>query len=267
MIIQVPQELYEIPFTLIKNLSSEQHILWRENETMIMERLGFEGKNIFYNHINMKYIFNQKQGIKPSLIHKEKFCRLAATLPRKIRPTSIPSMFNEFKLNGQRLAIFCIQWRGYHKCPIGTRFLKNYHHDGRGSRDWYVINMDNNKSMWIPDLIPYQVGLFGYFQDKESIYRLDLEKYFKVMGDLGSVAPLKEIEINEGSNNDNTYWDTSIIYTPQELERMEAERKQEEKLKKQQIKQEKRHHRWLMANGYNTNSFRVTSDNLGFFSC
>ena len=41
-----------------------------------------------------------------------------------------------------------------------------------------MTNLDTNENLWIPDLLPAQVSMFGFFQNLE--YRLDPEKYIRV---------------------------------------------------------------------------------------
>ena len=98
---------------------------------------------------------------------------------------------NEIMLNHQHLRITCMKWGGAEECPIKKSFTDKYNGYSRGDRDWFVTNLDNSTNIWIPDLLPAQIGMFGFFQSPSSQYRLDPELYIKVMGLISTVSPLK----------------------------------------------------------------------------
>jgi hypothetical protein len=89
---------------------------------------------------------------------------------------------NEFRLNGQHLRVTSIVWGGAETCPIEKSFTDKYHGYSRGDRDWLVTNLDRMCSIWIPDLLPSQIGLFGFCQSPSSAYRVEPETYVKVFG-------------------------------------------------------------------------------------
>lgn len=93
-----------------------------------------------------------------------------------------PKTSNEILLNGQHLWISCIIWQGASQCPIEKHFSDKYFGYERGDRDWFVTNLDRNISMFLPDLLPSQIGMFGFFQGLESSFRIDPETYIKVFG-------------------------------------------------------------------------------------
>lgn len=97
----------------------------------------------------------------------------------------------DITLNDQKLRITYVSWGGAEECPIEKTFSDKYHGYQRGDRDWFISNLDNGLNIWVPDLIPSQVGMFGFFQSPSSPYRLDPEMYIKVMGISKPVKKLK----------------------------------------------------------------------------
>lgn len=95
------------------------------------------------------------------------------------------------KFNNQNLLIILLTWMGAEICPIEQEFLKEYYAFGKGYCDWLIINLDNMESLWVPDLVPYQIGMFGFFQDEYSEYRLDPQKYINFMNIKPNVKPIK----------------------------------------------------------------------------
>jgi len=80
-------------------------------------------------------------------------------------------------------------WLGSVSCPISNVVDKDMKHQFRsGGCDWFVTK--NNEMIWIPDLLPKQIGMWGFFQSQSSEYRLDPEKYIKFFNLNGLVKPL-----------------------------------------------------------------------------
>lgn len=90
--------------------------------------------------------------------------------------------YNEIKLNGQHLRVNCIVWGGAEQCPIEKSFSDKYYEYQRGDRDWFVENVENGEKIWIPDLVPAQAAMFGFFQSPSSPYRVDPKQYVKIFG-------------------------------------------------------------------------------------
>jgi hypothetical protein len=77
----------------------------------------------------------------------------------------------------EKLLVYRIEWGGAEKCPIYSHFEKKYIGYRRGNVDWFICNVVNGSQVWVPDLVVYQIGLFGFLQGLESPYRLDLKAY------------------------------------------------------------------------------------------
>lgn len=73
--------------------------------------------------------------------------------------------------------VFRIEWGGSEQCPIYSAFETNYIGYRRGNCDWFIRNVFTGAQVWIPDLVVYQVGLFGFLQDETSPYRFDIANY------------------------------------------------------------------------------------------
>lgn len=70
-----------------------------------------------------------------------------------------------------------VEWLGSEKCPIYSAFESAYIGYRRGNCDWFIRNVFTGAQVWIPDLVIYQVGLFGFLQDEQSPYRFDIANY------------------------------------------------------------------------------------------
>jgi hypothetical protein len=85
-------------------------------------------------------------------------------------------------MNNNDYRITCITWSKSEICPIECFYSDEDHSFERGYKDWLISNITTGDKIWIPDLVPFQVGMFGFFQGLESKYRVDPEKYMNVMG-------------------------------------------------------------------------------------
>lgn len=54
-----------------------------------------------------------------------------------------------------------------------------------------MTNLNNNKKIWIPDLVPVQIGMFGFSQTSE--YKVCIKDYVEVMG-LSLRGPINQIQ-------------------------------------------------------------------------
>jgi hypothetical protein len=129
-------------------------------------------------------------------------------------------VINEIKLNGQQFIISRVGYLGSEVCPIvdslsdkeyqerykefsGNSFPGNsFPRDG--NCNWLISNLDNGMKMWLLDLLPSQVAMFGFCQSPSSYFKLDLEKYIKVFN-LDLVPKIEPIDIKN-----NNY----IAYSP-----------------------------------------------------
>jgi len=186
----------QIP-TIEEKLRKEGHLggeglLKRISKDMdILKNAGLSKEDIYKNHRNMYMIFNEcdenmsndkiaevlekTQNVKH---YDELIKNMAKNFTREWCCWSrIIQMIN---INNQQIIVWCIIWGGAEECPIEKHFDSKYHGYSRGDRDWFVYNIDKHEGLWIPDLLPAQVGMWGFCQSPSSAYRLDLEKYLKI---------------------------------------------------------------------------------------
>ncbi len=148
-----------------------------KQDQLILEKYGLKKQDIYTNHRNMGLKYN----LFDRLIEKD----------------------SPIKLNGLRLKISCVVWMGAEQCPIERYFSTDYHGYERGNKDWLITNLNNGQKLRVPDLLPSQVGMFGFCQSPSSAYRLDLEKYIRFF-DLNKMSRVKPLTIH------NNNW---ILYT------------------------------------------------------
>jgi hypothetical protein len=167
----------------------------------ILETLGLSQSDIYTNHRNMKLKFDHVDEFGAYTISDEKHGDHAYDLLTKV-PAGFSNGWclrnkttNEVMLNAQHLRVTCYVWGGAEQCPIEQSFTKEYFGYERGDRDWFVTNLDLKLQIWIPDLLPAQVAMFGFAQSLSSPYRLDLELYAKLMGLTGLVEPIKSHKV------------------------------------------------------------------------
>lgn len=164
-----------------------------------LNSLGVAKEDIYRNHRNMVlkahhldeynvYLTNQIHKHPHDLYdHVSKYTNIQWCLQHVI--------VNEIKLNGQHLLITCLIWGGAEQCPIEKSFSNKYHGYERGDSDWLVTNLDNNQSIWVPDLVPAQIGMFGFFQSPSSPYRIDIKQYINVFGKPTEIIPIHTIDV------------------------------------------------------------------------
>jgi len=152
----------------------------------VLDAYNLSKEDIYRNHRNMylKFINLDKFDAYTDVDHGDHHQLLLDNLPPRFGQGWCPRLIstNEIELNGQKLRITLHIWGGAEQCAIENYFSTEYHGHDRGDRDWFVSNLDTNEKIWIPDLLPAQVGMFGFFQSSSSAYRLDPEQYIKVMG-------------------------------------------------------------------------------------
>lgn len=154
----------------------------------ILAKYNLDKNDICNNHRNMYLKFNKTDEFDAYSEENgadEHARELINNCPPRNEWSCHGKMTNEITLNGQHLRITCIIWGGAEECPIETYFNSEYHGYSRGDRDWFVTNLTKNKKLWIPDLLPAQIAMFGFNQSSDLPYHLDLEKYIDIMGITG----------------------------------------------------------------------------------
>jgi len=173
---------------------------------------GLTKLDIYYNHRNMYLKFNmtdnfdaysEEEGVD---LHVKS---LIESCPSRAGWSCHGNSTNEIILNGQHLRITCLVWGGAERCPIECHFDEKYHGYERGDRDWFVTNLTTKAQIWIPDLLPAQIGMFGFSQSKDLPYHLDLEKYIDIMGIKGPIEVLPTVREARWRSNG------SVTYTPE----------------------------------------------------
>lgn len=165
---------------------------------------GLTKDDIYQNHRNMYLKFYKLNSYyqHTSIYHGEHFKPLYENKIKKIEGfgrgwCGWGVTTNEINLNGQHLRITCFKWGGAEQCPLEVVFEDKYQGYKRGDRDWFVTNVDTKETIWIPDLLPAQIGMFGFPQGSTSDYHLHLEHYIRVMGINGRIEPLETYEVFE----------------------------------------------------------------------
>lgn len=172
-----------------KHLGQDEKLLdIISNNLSILRTLGLTKEDIYTNHRNMYLKINGVDEFSMFTCddhtnHTAHAEELFANLPPDFGKNwaLVRKYTNEIMLNNQHLSITCYIWNGAEQCPIEESFTDKYFGYQRGDRDWFVTNLDSKLKIWIPDLIPAQIGMFG-FAHGISPYKLDLELYTKVMG-------------------------------------------------------------------------------------
>mgnify|MGYP006916426501 CR=1 FL=1 len=194
-------ELKEIETDCIKNGHLDPKIslldqISQDAQILLANKISKE--DIYINHRNMNLKFNNldKFDAYTTTDHGEHHKDLLRGLPVNFGKNwcNRNTVTNEIELNGQKLRITRCVWGGAEECSIEKHFSKKYNGYDRGDRDWFVTNLTTNEQIWIPDLLPAQVGMFGFFQSPCSPYRIDPIKYINVMGINGPITPLPIIK-------------------------------------------------------------------------
>ena len=83
-----------------------------------------------------------------------------------------------FKMNlhDEIFDVYVYVWGGAEECPILSFFCDTYCGYSWGDRDWFFRKHSTNEWLHIGDLLPFQIGNFGFFQGKNSSYRIDPKK-------------------------------------------------------------------------------------------
>jgi hypothetical protein len=209
----------------------------------ILSQRGLTKEDIWRFHSLFKQAVYQLDGIDPQkrqgfladptpvATKTSKDATLDKKILKKLEAFSQPSMNPKWsysrlrtfriKVNGTIYSGICKQWEGAAICGIETFFnplLADYekpeHYKGwhRGNCDYYIYNETTHEMIHIPDLCPYQVGLFAFTQgfpnngkypnqeqqqqqqqqQESSRYCLDLERYLEFWN---LREPIPELEI------------------------------------------------------------------------
>jgi hypothetical protein len=130
-----------------------------------------------------------------------------------------------FTINGQVYAGICCEWRGSETCPIELYFNPkldntfdwiNYKGWHRGNCDFYVIRESDGQILHVPDLMPYQVGMFGFTQGQASPYHVNLAKYLDFWN-IKQTIPDLQVEVIPTWNREifgNDFSDWEHVITP-----------------------------------------------------
>lgn len=171
------------------HLSSDDKLLEHiSNNLLILKNFKLTKEDIYTTHRNMNLKFSKTNKYGAFVCRNEgkdaHMENLFKTLPENFgNGWSLKSnRTNEIELNGQHLRVSCFVWNGAETCPIEKSFTDKYFGYQRGDRDWFVTNIDSGLDIWVPDLLPAQIGLFCFSQSKNSAYNLDLNKYIQIMG-------------------------------------------------------------------------------------
>jgi hypothetical protein len=192
------EKIEEISISCVKSkhLEEKESLLDVINETTkLLESKDLIKEDIYINHRNMYLLFNhglfEELSKKNFNKHKERCNKLFKTHLKGKNWTLQEFKTKNIIINGQYLIITCITWGGAEECPIEKYFdAKKYHGYDRGGMDWFVTNLDRRIDIWIPDLLPAQVGMFGFCQGRNSKFRLDLHKYIDIMNMKSHSMPL-----------------------------------------------------------------------------
>ena len=169
--------------------SSDKLLDHIQSNLITLSAHGLTKADIYANHRNMYLLFN-KTDTYDAYSQKDEACDHAKDIIEKCPPRNgwccWGSTTNVIVLNNQQLRITCLVWGGAEECPIEKHFSDKYHGHSRayysGYRDWFVTNLTSRMQMWIPDLLPAQITMFGFSQSANLPYHLDLEKYITIMG-------------------------------------------------------------------------------------
>ena len=190
------------------HLDSKERLLDRiSSDIDTLKKFNLAKADIYTNHRNMYLKFNKVDEFDAYTCAKDQDISHAKNLL-----DNLPENFgndwsmqrkatNEIKLNGQHLRITCFVWGGAEQCRIEKSLSDKYYGYSRGDRDWFVTNLDLGLNIWVPDLLPAQVGMFGFSQSPSSAYHLDLEKYIKIMG-------LEKSEVALIKSHKEIFWGT-----------------------------------------------------------
>jgi len=189
-------ELDEIKLTKIEescrkvnHLALDEKLLDRiSKDLLILQNANLTKEDIYIAHRNMNLKFNKTNKYMAFTSncngHDPHIGELLENLPKNFgNGWSLKGeRTNEIELNGQHLRITCIVWNGVEVCPIEKSFTDKYFGYQRGDCDWFITNLNTGLKIWVPDLVPAQIGMFGFSHSPSLPYSMDLNKYIQIMG-------------------------------------------------------------------------------------
>lgn len=131
-----------------------------EGNIAFLASRGLTPKDIYNNHRNMYMIFHSSNEKSPLAIELYDI-----TLLRQ----------QDWSCAGRDSKLITI---GGVKAIIETHFNQNYNGYDRGDRDWMISTQFG--AILLADLLPAQLGMFGFTQGRSSKYHLNLEQYLRV---------------------------------------------------------------------------------------
>jgi len=181
--LKLPTYSFRINPGIIKNCILSGHLDESENlNELIKEDIqslklrNLSPKDIWMNHTNIYLQMNFGKGD----ITKEHFeCLENFKFPPNygIHWTSRDTITKHITVNGRNIYSICFIWNGAERCPIESFYTqKNFSYE-RGDRDYLFIDKDTEDVLFVPDLVPCQGAMFGFYQGKKSPYRLDPIRY------------------------------------------------------------------------------------------
>lgn len=200
-------------------------------DSVVLSSLNLNKNDIYNNHINMCLKLNKTNEFNRYTTFDTNnpiINNLVDSAPTELLHewSCIDTIVNEIKLNGQHLLILSMHWSEKEYCPIDRYFHKldryapKYHDKLEsldtvysdspeemdlpnttnsdqlyGNKDYFILNLNNDMSIWVPELVPKQVGKYGFFQGLKSKYRVDPLKYIKVFGIKGHIEILPTTKV------------------------------------------------------------------------
>ena len=187
----------------------------------LLKNNGLEKEDIYTNHRNMNLLFFHQhfEAIAPEEL--KEYDRLFMKIYDNYFQNAIidgwskkQTTYCKIKINGKRLIVCQVKWNGAKECPIEKHFDETKYHgssskganplsggcdhgrapnelDRKGDCDWFIYDYDNNQHLWVPDLLPAQIGMFVFQQGYGSLYRLNIEKYINVFNLTQRPSPIK----------------------------------------------------------------------------
>jgi hypothetical protein len=176
-----------------KHLTEDNFLLEVVNNTLtLLKNNGLVKEDIYTNHQNMFLLFSNG-GFEAvtngeHYIHTElnsEICKRYELQQQQNFDKKNIVEHAKIKINDRILIISRLKWNYVEKCPIETYFYNSnqsvvtpdlsFEHC-----DWFVSDLERNIHMWIPDLVPYQIGMFGFCQGAGSMYNFDLNMYINI---------------------------------------------------------------------------------------
>jgi hypothetical protein len=133
---------------------------------------GLTQQDIWCHHVFIKEYTQEKSPEKfPSII----FQRLQELVPCGLEPTG-----HVFNLNGETYWVASLISTSLKLCPIETE-LNSHNCYGlyRGDRDFWFVKSSTLEVLRVQDLVPYQIGFFGFNHSSTSQDYIDLNKYVR----------------------------------------------------------------------------------------